>query len=293
MFTTRDYLTLPPWDALVQMVNDQTFAQLNPLTTSLKSFKSLGGKSVEVVLAAARSTSEFNILPVYPDSTFAYDRLDLATHFHQLAPTNISGYRLPLSTVDLLTDIGLRNGIVFDVGDFIHQRIEVYSPGAELVLEAHPDSLRWVGSLRLRLVNTIQQDLGTLLKVTEYPNANPYPNGMAGAIQGAYYAMPYDFTVYRDELKNLKPEAPPGISALRMASILQDVTGDPWMAKAVAVPFNTVFNTVDGEMRYRVAYNGPAVTRYTHRTEYNRVLILELNRALSTGIYGTLLLHYN
>lgn len=293
MFTTRDYLTLPPWEALVQMVNDQTYAQLNPLTTSLKSVKSLGGRSVEVVIAAARSTSEFNILPIYPDTTFLYDRLDLAAEFKQGVVTNISGYRLPLSTVDLLNDVGVRNGIAFDVGDFLHQRLDVYTPGAEVVLEAHPESLRWVGVLKLRLVNTIQQDIAALLTVSEYPNANPYPNGMAGAIQGAYYAMPYDFTPYRDELKNLKPEALPVISCDRLAAVLEAVTGDPWQAKAVAVPYNTAFNMVDGELRYRVAYNGPAVTRYTHRTEYNSVLILELNRTLSTGVYGTLLLHYD
>jgi hypothetical protein len=293
MFTTRDYLTLPPWEALVQMVNDQTYAQLNPLTTSLVSITSLGGRSVEVVIAAARSTSEFNILPVYPDTTFHYDRLDLAAEFKQGVPVNINGYRLPLSTVDLMNDVGARNGIAFDVGDFLHQRLETYTPGAEVVLQAHPESLRWVGSLKLRLVNTIQQDLGLLLKVHEYPNANQYPNGMPGAIQGAYYAMPYDFTPYRDELKNLKPEALPLISCDRLAAILGDVTGDPWQAKAVAVPYNTAFNLVDDELRYRVAYNGPAVTRYTHRTEYNSVLILELNRTLSTGVAGNLLLHYN
>lgn len=293
MFLTRDYLTLPPWDALVQMVNDQTYAQLDAKTTVLKAVKPLGGLTLQVTLAAARSTSDANILPQYPDTTFAYDRLDLETHFHQLTPTNINGYRLPLSTVDLMNDIGARNGIVFDVDDFFHQRLEVYNPGTEIWLEANPNSLRWMGALRLRLVNTIQEDLSTAFTVAEFPNANPYPNGIAGAIQGVFYAMPYDFTVYRDELKNLRPEGDPLLSGKRLAAILQAVSGDPWAFTTTAAPFNLGFNQVDGEVRYRVTYNGPAAARYTHRTDYNRLLILELNPALSTGIYGTLLLHYN
>jgi hypothetical protein len=132
-----------------------------------------------------------------------------------------------------------------------------------------------------------------VIKVNEVPNALVYPAGKAGVIQGVFYGMPFDFTPYRDDLKLIGIHNY-AISGKRLAGILAKVTGDAWRFLPGASAFNLAFATDGGELTYKVAYNGPAKERFTHRVgAFNNVLVLELNAALSTGIQGTLLMHYN
>lgn len=290
MFTTREYLTLLPWDALVQIVNDERYLQLDSKATFLKSFTPLNTMDVEVVLSTHRSADEANILPLVDDQTLQYRRLDLTEFFRQTEVMNVSGLPLPISTQAIVRQLGVRNGIAFDLDDFEHFVIESLTDDT-YQLVANPYSLRWVGQLTFRLVSVQTQDLGSGQTV-EFPTAHRYPNSDTGKIQGWFYLMPYDFTAYRDELRHLG-RVPYYLAGDRLATILRQVTGLGWQCTPSAGSLNLCAAVVNGEARYEVEYHGKATPHYTHKSQFENLLILRLNASYCTDVGGSLLLHYN
>lgn len=290
MFTTRDYLKLSPWDALIQMVNDQRYLQLDAKTTSLTRFTVLTPMTVEVVLETQRSSDEANILPAVPPQVVRLQRLDLATFFRQTEAFDVTGLPLPVNTQTIVRQLGERNAIAFDLDDFDHFNIEQLTDDT-YTLAATPYSLRWTGQLTFRLTTPPTLDLGSAT-VVELPDAFIYPNADTTKTQGWFYLMPYDFTAYRQDLLNLG-NGSYSLSGDYLARILTHVTGESWQCHTTPGPHNLCAAVVDDEPRYQVEYNGPTLPRFTPKTGYQRLLVLRLGADYCTDIGGHLLLHYN
>lgn len=142
--TTRDYLRLPPWEALLEIVNDTHNLVLSPHTTTLRNMEVVDTETVEVTLSVNRSTSHRQLLPPFDEHVFQYQRLDLTRFFRVNTPVTVPD--VPLTTKDLVRVLTDRTGVVFDINDFRHQSLDGVTP--PYTLKAHPRSLRWVGQLK-------------------------------------------------------------------------------------------------------------------------------------------------
>ncbi|AEH03569.1 virion structural protein [Pseudomonas phage PhiPA3] len=273
------------------MINEACLTQLFPGSTTLEEFESLGGTKTRIKIGVHRSTSPGNMLPEVELTEYTYDRLDLATFFRQSGTQTIAGKRLPYTTVEFAADIAKLNDIVFDVSDLVHFEMDRY--GQEYIIQANPKSLRWVGSLKIRLSNTLKKDLGTFSTQLEFPTANRFPVGNDGTkISGTYYVTGYDFTPHREYLKNIKvgdffPDTK------RFAAILKKVTGQPWTTSESAVSHNVCYDVLNGQQRFKVVYHGIPLPRYTPRKDKRMVLVIELSSTKCLDVVGQLLIHYD
>lgn len=282
MFTTQDYLGLSPWEALIQMVNDVYRKSLNPHTTELTRLIKGAGNQVTVELSTHRSTSDHNLTPPISRDAFNYWRLDLGVYFSNLTLDNVT---VPCSTSDLVAQLSQQTGIVFDDRDFIYHDIHP----TPVVLEAGPDSLRWVGSVPVTL-STMDVNLSTVTNV-ELINTLPLP-GSLDKIQGPFYSSAFDFSKGQRIFKGLEV-GEHRVSGDWIDRFLRPVTGDQWVCSSTPQPWNIACTVVDGVGLYKVLYNGPVVSSFSNfKDRGGSILVLELDDVLCTNISGYLTLHY-
>lgn len=290
MLLTRDYLQATPWDALIARINDLYRTELEPFTTRLGSFESEGGTRTRITIVPKQVDSSTNTAPPIVHTEYTYDRLDLSTFFVGPALKQLSGLTLPTDTFKVLDAISELNDIVFTLNDFTHVQYDTYNE--VLTLEANPKSLRFVGQVQFELVNTTKKLLANLGDKLEFPLANTWPLGTDGElIAGQYMVTGFDFTDEREFIKRLDKTAiwPSG---RKLAAILEDVTGRPWVCSTEPSEWNIAYDVYQSEARFNVLYNGIVLPRYTPRTDIQRVLVLQLGD-LSTNVNGYLLIHYN
>lgn len=289
MYITRDYCKSSPWTAICDMINDACLTQLSPGTTRLLSMTAEGATLTKIVIDVNISTSSDNTIPPVALDTYFYNRLNLTTFFKQSRAYNVNGLPLPITTMDIAKMIGNDNEIVFDLADLVHETFTEYSPTTDITLRAHPDSLRFVGTLKVRLVNTFQRDISNLGTVLEFPDVNPLFDPTR--LNGDYYINGFDFTPMREVLRSI-PEGT-YVDTRLLVSGLAKITGYPWKALNATVARNIVNTVVQGQPACLVRYHGAPVPEWSNQTEYNRVLVLELNPAYCTDVVGHLRLHYN
>jgi len=143
-FDTARLLRLPPLSALMVIVNDSRNTRLNPNQIRVTGVASKGERVTEVSLETFESPDRF-VEKLYKGSTtFTYHRLDLQQIFDNgfLVQT-----LLPTTTYNVLQLITDRHGIVFDEDDF--ENIVIRS--GNFLLVPKPESLRWVGSVVIKL----------------------------------------------------------------------------------------------------------------------------------------------
>ena len=292
MYVTRDYLKTTPWESIIDMINDACFTQLFPGSTKLKEFESLGGTKTRIVISFNRSKASGNLLPEVALDTYTYDRLDLTSFFHQVQVLEVGDVRLPYSSVRITELLSELNDIIFDMDDFEH--VEYNSFDQEFILKANKDSLRFVGFLRIKLVNTLKADLSSF-SLTEFPDLGKPDNiakGDINLINGTYYITGYDFTEHREYLRHqTKDSVFP--DPKRMASILSAVTNKPWTVEKVPTPHNIAYMEDFGVLRFKVIYNGPVLPRYSLRRDIQNVLVIALNETLCPDVLGEIRIHYN
>lgn len=292
MYITRDYLKVSPWQAVIDMINDKYNFQLQAGIVKLKTMTALGPKRTQVEIIPNRSTDPANLMPEITQTIFTYDRLNCTEFFRNTVAVNISGLKLPITTFDVLKVIGDKNEIVFDVNDFIHQTFDHYSATGEtdFVMQADKRSLRWVGSLKFRLINTGKVNLSSFAnKNREYPRITNKQNPLYA--NGDVLLTRFDFTEYRDLLYPI----PIGqYHDLRwLASMLSNVSGYLFTVTATPSPYNLTSQLVNGEPHCKVLYNGAVIPRWSGRSDFSRVMVIELNTTYSTGMSGYIRLHYN
>lgn len=292
MYITRDYLKVGSWQAIIDMVNDKYNFQLYPGITKLKEMKRLGPTRTQIEIIPNRSTSATNLLPDITQTVFTYDRLNCTDFFRNTIAVDIRGLKLPITTLDILKQIGDRNEIVFEPDDFVQQTFQTFTDPNEddYVIQADDRSLRFVGHLKVRLYNTLKIDLTPLVTpVNEFPNTfwKPQPD----KIRGDYYLTRYDFTGHREVFKDLAV----GLynNPKRLLGALYKTTGVKFDASLTPSPLNIVNQVVDGEMFVKVLYNGAVIPKWSVRNEFQRVLVIELSETMTTGIRGCYRIHYD
>jgi hypothetical protein len=292
MYITQDYLRVGSWQAVIDMINDKYNFQLQPGIVKLKALTALGPKRTQIEIIPNRSTNPINLMPAITETIFTYDRLNCTEFFRNTVAVNVSGLKLPITTLDILKQIGDRNEIVFETDDFVHQTFDHYSAPAEpdFIIQADPHSLRFVGHLRVRLVNTTKINLSAITGVTlEFPEVSQRhdPNFHNGDLLFSRY----DFTQWREWLKDI----PVGLyhDPDRIAKSVQPNTGIHFNVGVQPAVFSLTHTLVEGEPHCKVLYNGAPTPRWTARTDCNRVLVVELNPAFSTQMDGYIRLHYD
>lgn len=290
MLLTRDYLKAKPWNALIAKVNETYGTEIEPYSTRLESITSLGGTKTRVVILPNQVESDYNTAPILTQTEYIIDRLDLATFFKVPGVKQLGGFTLPTSTFKILDALSELNDIVFTLNDFVHVQYDEY--GQTYTLTANPKSLRFVGEVKFQLVNTTKRLLSSLGNVLEFPDVVSWPLGCDGSkAAGQYLTSGYDFTEYRDEIKDITKDSvwPTG---RKIAAILEMVTKRPWVCTNTVNEFNICHNVRNGEARVEVFYHGVALPRYTNRKDMLNVLVLQLSD-LSSNVSGYLLIHYN
>lgn len=290
MYTTKDYLAVDPWQAVINRINEIYFTELTAYTTELVSLTSVSGTLTKIVVKPNIAQSDRNTMPPVEHTEYLYDRLDLATFFKTPGVANIPSFYLPTTTSKVLKQISELNEIVFTVNDFVEREYDEYSK--VYTLKASPKSLRFVGEVSFQFINTTKQQLSSVGNKLEFPLANAIPLGtVSGTMVGQYLTCGFDFTEHRDTLITLRANEV-WLDPRKLAAIIADVTGDPWVCKSDTSDYNTAYNTVNGEASVNVVYNGIVLPRYSPRTDIQRVCILRLSE-LSSNVSGYLLLHYN
>lgn len=292
MLVTRDYLRADPWDALIARVNDAYCTELQPYSTKLESLTALTGTATKVVIIPDQGNSPNSTSPPIERVEYTYDRLDLRSFFKGAVIKNVGGFALPTNTFNVVDSIGEFNDIVFTLDDFEQAEYDEYNRA--YTLTANPESLRFVGTINFQLVNTTKRLIQNVATKFELPLANTW--GLGNLSNGAkmtaqYLTSGYDFTMEREFLKDLTTTSTwPG--ARKLAAIIGNVTGDPWVCKPTASDWNIGYDIYNGAARIQLLYNGRVLPRYSPRSDILNVVVIKLSD-LSTNVAGYLLLHYN
>lgn len=245
MATTEELLKLSSRGAVVKIINDEndTFfdgSDAGPLVISPP--LNLGGERTEVEISIRRKLSVDDGLPYQGKLAFRYNRLDVENTLYG----KLSGFRppMPTSTQVLLDELTRRTGIKFEAENFILEDI-IRNNAAPYVLKARPESLRWVGSMEVTLIDLT--DLATYI-----------PGGLPSGKQTLQFTaptwrtrdqMPYlNLTPFRKELEALVEGSQVTATSHPLFSLiaksvpsfgayLRDTTS-PWKVQTSAGTFN-------------------------------------------------------
>lgn len=292
MYITTEYLKVDPWTAVIDMINNEYGTELSPYSTHLVSIESLGGTKTKIKIRTNISTSPDNTMPVVelPEYLY-YDRIALATLFKGGPNYEMGNIRMPTTSIEVTHLLTSRNDVVFSATDIVAKTYPRFD--TTYTLSAKAESLRFVGDMEFSFVNTLKYNLSEHSMVTEYPKANTWQQGNDGTkITGNYLFTGYDFTEYRDDLRESKI-GQMFYNSTRLRIIINRVTGQDWILSAEDVPNNLTNNIFEGELRTRIAYNGVCDPAYTTRTDMSYVMVLELSPTLCSNVSGFLLFHYN
>lgn len=144
-----DYLSLPPWEALIQMVNDYHALDLNPKLAKLVSMNHVDKDTVKVTIASPRSQRGNVALPPFDYRVVTYHRLDIETFFGEFIQEPFVVSQYPATTKRITDELSRRSNVKFDINDFRHYIIQDFQD--RIYLEAFPGSLRWTGKVVLTL----------------------------------------------------------------------------------------------------------------------------------------------
>lgn len=289
LFDAKHYLRLTPFNALIQIINDQMYAQLEEAFAEIIDFTLLGNQRVKVVIKTRRSKSNQNILPPLDTVTATFKRLLLTDVFDQ--GMVFSDLKLPFSTLDIIERLSVLKDVQFDLRDIKHETFDEY-PTGPIVINTLASSLRFEGSLSVTVTNGKKMNL-SLFQGVEVPSVFTYPNADTEKAQGYYYTNPFDFSKQRDALIPLRTGINNTLEGPLLASYMTALTGEEWVCSPEPAPRNIAFE-VDGTVgKYRVRYHGDATERYTARTDLRNVIVLDLSETLCTDVAGAIRLHYD
>lgn len=145
MSLTRELLRLPPWEAIIRMINRRYTMSIDPQCATLVELEELTDNRMEITLALHPSASLRNLMPPTQQMTVVYERLDLSRFFD--GPITLSFTTSPTTTLDLTRKLTELTGVVFGKNDVMHEVIPIDQ--SSYTLRAHPRSLRWVGELTI------------------------------------------------------------------------------------------------------------------------------------------------
>lgn len=147
----NDYLHASPWEALLQLINDNCGLYLKPWTSNLISLDAINSEG-ETKVTIMASKSDDSLTPPFACRVFKYYRLDLAVVLADYDGGFIDPDNNVVDTRWVVNWLSEKTGIVFDMNDFQHIPVKVME---SFVLKAHPMSLRWYGEITLTIAPSV------------------------------------------------------------------------------------------------------------------------------------------
>ena len=146
---TSYYLTLPPLDAIVEIINQKYGMSLRVDNTTISNVTKVDEAIIQFFLDGNQSSSARDIAPHITPQVFQLERLNLGLYFGSYVDLSTIGSFAPTSTVDIGQWLSDQTNIFFGFDDFINEEIDPTDFVTNgYVLRAHPRSLRWHGYLQ-------------------------------------------------------------------------------------------------------------------------------------------------
>lgn len=142
-----DYLGASPWEALLQLINDNCGLHLEPETTTLMSLEAVSDTGeTKVTLTAPKLDNKLN--PPFAYRVFRYYRLNLAEVLADYDGGFIDPSNAVVDTRWVVDWLSEKTGIPFDINDYQHVTVRNMET---FTLKAHPMSLRWYGEISMTI----------------------------------------------------------------------------------------------------------------------------------------------
>ncbi|ANZ50583.1 putative virion structural protein [Erwinia phage vB_EamM_Stratton] len=216
-------------------------------------------------------------------ATVYYDRLEFSDMFTGLDGNQPLRVPARLDSVftahDIVPLVNQYFGLSLRTSDVENTEINRSSWVVDFVATA--DSLGWLGTIEVQVLPGDALLPSNFDPTTVDPYIIPYFNTKVG--QAAVYGYPWRFDDYAAELMAMGTTTTDAKN-IRLAQILQKVTGDPWQVYRNPVNFNLKENTF--------VYNGKNSASFPTNPSYDNVLVIELSLyCLNFG--GRMYIHYN
>jgi len=240
----------------------------------------------EVVTPPPESTASYNTkvrliannvaAPYAGEIDIYYNRLrleDLGTMVELYIQSPLSD-----TTHDILDSLNRRFGLNFTPDDIVLKDTVDMGGYRVAQLEATPTSLGWIGAIDVSVVEgdllledyLLDTALGGLNYPTEYPTKT----------FAQFYSYWRDFSAHHEFLTTLRVGDP---MSLELASVLGDVTGDPWIASGQS-EFSIGGNAA-------IIYAGSTADHPAANDDYEHVVVIELDLDACTEMTGHLVIH--
>jgi hypothetical protein len=206
-----------------------------------------------------------------------YKRLDLAD-LGTLIDTSIKGYNLT-TILDVANRLNKLYGLNFTADDFTDGPTGLVDGVGTITLTAKTTSRYWIGSVDITVAQG-QRPLEAFLTVTSLPGLN-YPAPSIDKPYAAAYSYWQNFSASAVALETV-------LVGVDQIDVVRDVL--------TAITKNVWSSTAAGRysvMGATVTYAGVTTGRTDVNTDYEKVIIVQLNETNSVGLSGSLYLHYN
>lgn len=182
------------------------------------------------------------------------------------------------TTHDILDSLNRRFGLNLTEDDIVLKDTVDMGGYRVAELEATETSLGWIGNIDVSVVEgdllledyLLDTALGGLNYPTEYPTKT----------FAQFYSYWRDFSDHHDYLTTLTTDSP---MSLEIASLLGDITGDPWVASGQS-EFSIGGNA-------RITYAGSTADYPAANDTYDHVVVIELDLDACTEMTGSLVIH--
>lgn len=241
-------LSLDPQAAIVKMLNDQNGTNFLLDSFSFGVPTQIGLTATQVVLTPnPKPTPSFDLWPTGNPITVTYDRLELSVFLKDV----LDAYQvtLPASTQNILNEITALIGQKFYIDDIILTEV-TRENGAAYALTAKPESLRFVGSIVLNLVNLVDINSvfdANILSSIDDETQVPFPLSA-----NVSYLNATDFRTYAEGFA-------PGELAQQQANLIilfnnvvprpdnnTSLKDQPWYTNSTPGPYNLYGSTIIG-----------------------------------------------
>lgn len=231
-----------------------------------------GGDNTSLLITSKGQTSTYD-----GSVTVRYHRTDLSD-LVTLVPVSIRGYNIT-TLLGVAQRLNALYGLNFTADDIVDGPANLVDGAGTVTLVAKETSIRWVGQVDITLTLG-DRPIGDFLTVTRLPGLN-YPAPTTEKPYAAVYAYWRDFSTEQAGLSTVQ------VGSAQIAAVLAaliNVTGDAW-SSSEAQRFSL--------MGASVTYAGDTSGSELSNTDYDKVIIVQLNETNSVGLSGSLIIHYN
>lgn len=288
MYLERNF-HLPPMEGILRAINSQYGGGYLTGRTHVKGITYTPSGDVELTLFETPTRGDTDLRPDMGEKTFTVQRFSLNDQFPDPIEVRLGGLEYPITTNELVEVLSITTGVYFTSRDVVGRRWATPPANDEFVINAHPESIRWLGSITVKSVVS-KHVLADMVDDTWFPDLLALSDLPIGI--GMLQLMDVDFTDERDTLRALERDRT-NVPNRELLRVINRYAEWPWVIEDDLVSWNLAQLDSDGSLTYRVLYNGRTESEWTPRTDVNSVAVLELSSEYSANVGGYLTLHYN